>query len=76
MLGRVDDPEREEPLGSMDGLTNPGEPEVPFNMADITLKEVQEIVKKARSKSAAGPSGVNYIVYKKCPLLLKRLWKL
>lgn len=39
-------------------------------------REVQDVVKHARSSSAPGPSGIPYKVYKKCPKLLRRLWKL
>jgi len=38
--------------------------------------EVERIVKKARTKSAPGPNGVPYLVYKKCPGVLKRLYRL
>nr|XP_055036896.1 uncharacterized protein LOC129424307 [Misgurnus anguillicaudatus] len=41
-----------------------------------SLREVQEVVKKARSSSAPGPSGKPYKVYKRCTKLLRRLWKL
>lgn len=34
------------------------------------------MVKKARIGSAPSPSGIPYKVYKKCPMLLQRLWKL
>ena len=40
------------------------------------MEEVREAVKKARARSAPGYSGTSYKVYKKCPKLLKRLWKL
>ena len=45
-------------------------------MKEPTLAELTDVVKKARSKSAPGYSGTSYKVYKKCPLLLKRLHKL
>jgi len=51
-------------------------PEVAFIEGEPTLKEVQDILKKARSKSAPGPNGIPYKVYKSCPKLLRRLWKL
>ncbi|XP_033726788.1 uncharacterized protein LOC117316355 [Pecten maximus] len=38
-----------------------------------TWKEIQDIVKKARTGSAHGPSGIPYKLYKKCPRLLRRL---
>ena len=40
-----------------------------------TLKEIKEVVTKARTGSAPGPNGLMYKVYKKCPKLLVRLWK-
>ena len=43
---------------------------------DIKLAEVKEIVMRARSASAPGPSGITYRVYKYCPRLLRRLWRL
>ncbi|XP_052236077.1 uncharacterized protein LOC127847893 [Dreissena polymorpha] len=49
---------------------------VAFTEGEPTLKEVQDIIKKARSKSAPGPNGIPYKVYKSCPKLLRRLWKL
>ena len=47
-----------------------------FDEGDIRWKEVSDIVRNARSKSSPGPSGIPYLVYKRCPLLLRRLWKL
>ncbi len=47
-----------------------------FNMAELQLKEVREVVGKARASSAPGPSGTSYKVYKNCPKLLLRLWKI
>ena len=54
----------------------PEDPTVDFKMCDITWKEIQHVVNKARAGSAPGTSGITYQVYKKCPRLLKRLWKL
>ena len=57
-------------------IKKPDPPEVQFNMGDNTLAEVNEVVKKARAKSAPGPSGLSYKVYKKCSKFQRRLWKL
>lgn len=38
-------------------------------MSDIKTKEVDDFVRKARSKSAPGNDGISYKVFKKCPLL-------
>lgn len=47
-----------------------------FNSTEPTMKEVEEAVRAARSSSVPGPSGVPYKVYKQCPQLLRRLWKI
>ncbi|KAK7906627.1 hypothetical protein WMY93_015239 [Mugilogobius chulae] len=56
------------------GMAEP--PTILCNTNEPTWKEVQGVVKKARAASAPGPSGIPYRVYKKCPKLLRRLWKL
>ena len=45
-------------------------------MGEIRFEEVENVIKKARAKSAPGPSGITYKIYKKCPLLTRRLWRL
>lgn len=70
------DPAREQELGECSTLIDPVGPSVQFNMAELQLKEVREVVGKARASSAPGPSGTSYKVYKNCPRLLLRLWKL
>lgn len=69
------DPGREQPLGPCDALTTPPEPTVDFNVKEPRLSEVEEVVRRARSSSAPGPSGVPYKVYKNCPKLRHRLWR-
>lgn len=69
------DPIREQPLGPCDALTTPPEPTSDFNLKEPCLSEVEEVVRRARSSSAPGPSGVPYKVYKNCPKLLHRLWR-
>ena len=51
-------------------------PEGLINVRDPTWKEVKEEVKKERSGSALGPNGIAYIVYKKCPKLLRKVWQI
>ncbi|XP_077372334.1 uncharacterized protein LOC144033646 [Festucalex cinctus] len=70
------DSAREEELGPCRTLITPPEPIVAFNTKEPTLKEVEEVVRAARSNSAPGPSGVPYVVFKRCPRLLKRLWRI
>ena len=40
------------------------------------LKEINAVVQKARAKSAPGPNGVPYLLHKRCPNVLKRLYKI
>lgn len=65
------DPHHQEELGQCNILVDPPPPTKEFDTREPLLKEVQEVVRKARSSSAPGPSGVPYKVYKNCPLLLK-----
>ena len=57
-------------------LISPIEPTTGIKTNEIQIEEMQEAVQKARARSAPGCSGRSYKVYKKCPKLLKRLWKL
>ena len=47
-----------------------------FNSKPPSLKEINAVVQKARAKSAPGPNGVPYLLYKICPNVLKRLHKI
>ncbi|XP_051969484.1 LOW QUALITY PROTEIN: uncharacterized protein LOC127634119 [Xyrauchen texanus] len=69
-------PAREQELGECSTLIDPPGPSVQFNMSELHLKEVREVVEKVRASSAPGPSGTSYKVYKNCPKLLLRLWKI
>jgi len=70
------DQDRERPLPEMAGLVQPPEPEHQFDMSDLKLSEVMEMVEKARAKSAPGANGLSYRLLKKCPGVLKVLWRL
>ncbi|KAI4888323.1 hypothetical protein NFI96_008073 [Prochilodus magdalenae] len=65
------DRKREEHLGPCTSLTTPPEHTVAFNNKEPNLKEVEAVIKPARSSLAPGPSGVLYVVYKRCPKLLQ-----
>ena len=65
------DPGRNEPLPSLDTLWEFSEPEIPLKDNPPTLREFTEKLKKTRSKSAPGPNGVPYLVYKRCPEIAK-----
>ncbi|XP_062283087.1 uncharacterized protein LOC133987658 [Scomber scombrus] len=70
------DPAREQELGECNTLIEPPEPDMQFDMSELQLAEVREVVRKARASSAPGPSGTSYKVYKNCPKLLLRLCKI
>ncbi|KAJ8011884.1 hypothetical protein DPEC_G00062920 [Dallia pectoralis] len=70
------DPLREQELGECSTLINPPGPSVQFNMAEQQLNEVRVVARKARASSAPGPSSTSYKVYKNCPKLLLRLWRI
>lgn len=55
------DSARDQYLGPCSTLITPPEPSVAFNLKDPTLREVQEVVKAARTSSAPDPSGVPYL---------------
>ncbi|KAI8514632.1 hypothetical protein Bbelb_072230 [Branchiostoma belcheri] len=69
------DQERDRPLEGREEVLVP-EPTHPMDCSEPKLAEVEEVIRKARAGSAPGPSGITYKVYKKCPKLRKRLWKL
>ena len=71
------DSERSKPLGVLDGLPECAvDPTVLFNIKDISKKEHDDVIKKARAKSAPGNNGLPYLVYKRCPETSKNLWVL
>lgn len=70
------DRSREQDLGHCQDLIDPPIPTLGFDVKEPSWKEIQEVIKKARASSAPGPSGVPYRVYKNCPKLLHRLWRI
>ncbi len=48
-------------------------PSSAFSDAPPTLQEVKSVIKKARNKSAPGPSGISYVAFKMLPSLLPSL---
>ena len=70
------DPQKDEPLPVIPIDIPIPVPKVTFDESSIKLSEVQAVVKRARSGSAPGASGIPYVVYKNCPRLVKRLWKI
>ena len=74
--GTLSDPERNKNLGDNELLIIPEPPASEFDLREPSWKEMLEVVQAARASSAPGPSGVPYSVYKRCPGLLNKLWKL
>ncbi|GFO36627.1 LOW QUALITY PROTEIN: polyprotein [Plakobranchus ocellatus] len=70
------DPSRETPLEETTGLVWPAAPGIKFDRKPPSLQEVIAVVNKARAKSAPGPNGVPYLLYKRCPNVLKKLHKI
>ena len=70
------DPDREKPIEEIEGLVWPSAPGVKFNNKPPSLDEVAAVVRKASSKSAPGPNGVSYLLYKRCPKVLEWLHKI
>ena len=63
-------------LGHIQGLIWPGKPGALMNTEPPSLDEMETVVKKARAKSAPGPNGIPYTVYKRCPKTRKILYRL
>ncbi|KAL5272883.1 hypothetical protein ACHWQZ_G000900 [Mnemiopsis leidyi] len=71
------DPCRGVPLGNLEGLPKrKGSPTVPLMMSNITRREHDSVIRKARSKSAPGNNGISYIVYKRCSGISENLWSI
>ena len=62
--------EREE----LEDLLQYEERDVEFDDNPPAYKEFAKKLRKTRSKSAPGPNGVPYVVYKRCPGVAKLLW--
>ena len=70
------DKERDKELPYMPGLVRPTQPGVAFDVGPMRIGELDKFLKKTRSASAPGPNGIQYRVYKKCPMLRKFLFHL
>ena len=69
-------PAKEQEMGINTCLFHQKPPVVQYDTRWPTSKEMQEVVRATRSASAPGPSGVPYIVYKRCKGILQILWKI
>ena len=64
---------RSVPLGKRLDIPMVPLPTNPFNLAVPSYEEVKSVVRKARNRSAPGPNGIPYLLYKRCPRVLKIL---
>ena len=62
----MSDPAKEQDMGINNRLIHQKPPVVQYDTRLPTWKKMQEVVRASRSASAPGPSGVPYIVYKRC----------
>ena len=69
------DPKREEERNIQDDLWIYHEPQTEYNCELPTWSEFSRRLRKTRSKSAPGPNGVPYIVYKRCQGVARLLWQ-
>ena len=70
------DKNREVELDEVQGLIWPAAPGEQLNSKPPTMEEVERVVNKGRSKSAPGPNGIPYLLYKKCPNVLRWLHRM
>ena len=68
------DEEKSKVLDPPEDLIEYDEPEVEFDNTIPSWREFNKRLRKTRSKSAPGPNGVPYLVYKRCPGTAKMLW--
>ncbi len=70
------DNRRATPLGSPGHVQCPNPPTIQFDTSPPKLREVEDVIRKARSASAPGPNGLPYKLYKNCPQVVRILWRL
>ena len=68
------DPRKEEALGKGVDLLVYQTTEKDFDDKAPTYNEFAKKLRRTRSKSAPGPNGVPYLLYKRCPRVSKLLW--
>ncbi len=72
----MSDPTKELEMGINNRLIHQKPPVVQYDTRLPTWMEMKEVVRDTRSASAPGPSGVPYIMYKRCKGVLQILWKI
>ena len=68
------DPNRAETVEKTSELLSYHAVKANFNDKVPSFNEFFKKLRKTRSKSAPGPNGVPYLLYKRCPRVAKQLW--
>ena len=68
------DTETEEAWREPEDMYEYPQPQVDFDNEPPSWKEFNNRLRRTRNKSAPGPNGVPYLVYKRCPGVAKLLW--
>ena len=68
------DPFKEQKREPPEDLWAYEEPCVEFNNKPPSFNEFMKRLRKTRAKSAPGPNGIPYMVYKRCPKVARQLW--
>ena len=68
------DTEKKEANVDPEGIPEYPQPQVDFDNEPPSWKEFNNRLRKTRNKSAPGPNGVPYVVYKRCPGVARLLW--
>ena len=68
------DQQKNEKREITDGLHEFKKPLVELNKSPLQLGDFSKRLRKTRSKSAPGPNGVPYLVYKRCPGIARQLF--
>ena len=66
-------PRRHILLENNNNLVLPAGPKVKFDMKPPPHDEIRRVVNKSRNKSTPGRNGIPFLLYKKCPNVLKWL---
>ena len=59
-----------------EGLSRPKLPKLPFRTKFATEKKFEECLRKKSDGSAPGLNGISYLVYKRCPPVVKKFFLL
>ena len=67
------DPRHDEPFKSEDWMPPRPTPTVEYTWFSVAVSNVRAALRRKKNKSAPGPDGIRYLVFKRCPRLLPYL---